>query len=193
MLSFKDEFSEGLSMLSSLAQSLGVDWMVIGGVAVASWGEPRNTKDLDFGIATSIDRAPEVHKILESFGWHLIEGPGQIKDTNIWLSLFEKEGRKLTIDVFYSMMSEWQRHAIGRRRYIKFMDRDYWTASPEDLIIFKLIADRGKDKDDIDSVLDRLGSNLDRPYIDKWSTELGIRPRWIEAMTRHQDRRDAGI
>lgn len=197
MPSFQEEFDQSLSVLVGLAQELGADWMVIGGIAIASWGEPRNTKDLDFSIASSIDRASDVQRILKDAGWDLIEGPGQIKDTNIWLSLFgkseaQREGWRLTIDVFFTM-SDWQRHAMERRRLVKFMGRDYWTASPEDLVIFKLIADRGKDQGDIDSVLDRAIQRLDKPYIERWAADLGVRDRWVEALTRHQDRRDAGI
>jgi hypothetical protein len=197
MPSFHEEFGLSLSTLSKLAGEIGTDWMVIGGIAVASWGEPRNTKDLDFSISASIDRASDVQRILNGAGWDLIEGPGQIKDTKIWLSMFEKSGAKrdrwrLTIDVFFTM-SDWQRHAMERRRYIQFMGLDYWTASPEDLIIFKLIADRGKDQGDIDGILDRSIQKIDRVYIERWTSDLGVRDRWMEALTRHQDRLDSGI
>lgn len=197
MPSFRKEFNQSLDLLVRLADELGTEWMVIGGIAVASWGEPRNTKDLDFSIATSVDRAPDVERILSEAGWRIKEGPRQIKDTQIWLSLFEKanalqERWLLTIDVFFTM-SDWQRHAMNRRRRVSFMGNAYWTASPEDLILFKLVADRGKDQGDIDGILDRLWDGLDLPYIEQWSSDLGLKERWLSAMTRHQDRRDAGI
>ncbi len=90
-------------------------------------------------------------------------------------------------------MTDWQRRALERRREVAFLGRGYWTASPEDLIIYKLVADRGLDQADVDNILDRRIQELDLPYVEAWTKTLGLHDRWIEALSRFHDRQDMGI
>lgn len=194
MVAFPEQFDQSLVTIDSLAGSLSAHWMVIGGVSVASWGSPRATADIDVALSVSLDRAEEVDQRLTQHGWAKTGGPEQIKDTGIHLVRYAKDlgqGRILGLDIFFSM-NDWQRAALGRRRRILFRDRPLWTASPEDLILYKLVADRGIDRDDVDNILSRRMVELDRPYVDAWSRTLGLHARWLEALTRFHDRNDLG-
>ena len=190
MESFKEEFDDIIATINTTSSVIGAEWMMIGGIAVASAGEPRNTKDIDFSIGTTVDRAAEIDSALASNGWSRFDGPGQIKNTGIWLARYKHsdESRKLTVDVFFTM-SEWQRIALARRKPVTYLGNKYWVATPEDLIVFKLISNRGKDMGDVDGILDMRMSSLDTPYIDSWADSLGIRSRWVDTLTRYQDRK----
>jgi hypothetical protein len=70
------------------------------------------------------------------------------------------------------------------------------ACSPEDFIVYKLLAPRGRDYDDLVSVIQRQGDALDDAYVIKWLREFeqalddstlvntyqqmrqGIRPKW---------------
>lgn len=189
-MTFKEEFDDIISTVSGTSSSLGAQWMMIGGIAVASAGEPRNTNDVDFSIGTTVERASAVDSALAAGGWTRFDGPGQIKNTGIWLSRYRHsdESRKLTVDVFFTM-SEWQRIALDRRRPVTYLGSQYWVTTPEDLIIFKLISNRGKDMGDVDGILDARMASLDTPYIESWADSLGLRAKWVDTLTRYQDRK----
>lgn len=53
----------------------------------------------------------------------------------------------------------------------------------EDVIVFKLIAWRPRDQQDIDSIL-RARHQLDTPYIEKWANEWEVADRWATARQR---------
>lgn len=182
-------------MLVDLANELAADWMLIGGVSVASWGEPRGTDDIDIAFSVSMDLADPINSHLTTNGFSKLGGPGQIKTSGIYLVKYGKRvGDKIAEEIcIFFTMTEWQRLAIERRRNIKYRDRILWTASPEDLVIYKLLADRGIDQDDIDNVLDVRSGQLDQIYVDTWTRTLGIHDRWIKALTRLHNRRDMAL
>jgi hypothetical protein len=59
------EFKEFLNLLNSG----GVDYLVVGGYAVAFHGHPRATGDLDLWIATSPENVARVRRALGEFGF----------------------------------------------------------------------------------------------------------------------------
>ena len=171
MPSFPEQFDRSLFTLISLADQLQADWMLIGGVSVSSWGRPRATTDIDFALSVSMDMAAPIDRHMTEHGWEKVGGPAQIKDTGIYLAQYARRvtaDNALGIDIFFTM-TDWQRRALERRREVSFLGRGYWTASPEDLIIYKLVADRGLDQADVDNVLDRRIDELDLPYIEEWA------------------------
>lgn len=46
-----DALYRSLSILDSRLTEAGVPWAVVGGLAVAIWGEPRLTRDVDVKVA----------------------------------------------------------------------------------------------------------------------------------------------
>jgi hypothetical protein len=57
--------------------------------------------------------------------------------------------------------------------------RDH-VVSAEDMIVFKLIAWRPRDRDDIESILANapVATHLDLAYIDRWAAEWEVAERW---------------
>lgn len=54
---------------AALLNSNGVRYLVVGGYALAAYGHPRYTGDLDFWIGTAADNADKVLVALEQFGF----------------------------------------------------------------------------------------------------------------------------
>jgi hypothetical protein len=64
---------------------------------------------------------------------------------------------------------------LFRRKRRRRMDAgDCWVVSPEDFILQKLKVGRPRDFEDALSVLERCGKTLDRRYLERWATSLGI-------------------
>lgn len=64
-LKLNPDFKEFLKLLNSH----GVEYLVIGGYAVAAHGHPRYTKDIDIWVHATEDNAPRLIKALKDFGF----------------------------------------------------------------------------------------------------------------------------
>ena len=63
------KLDKNLHEFIELLNSRGVDYLVVGGHAVAFHGHPRFTADIDFFVAVSATNADKVIQVLESFGF----------------------------------------------------------------------------------------------------------------------------
>ena len=61
-----------------------------------------------------------------------------------------------------------------RKRRRRLDNHYYWFVSPEDFILQKLKVGRPRDFEDALSVLERSGKMLDRRYLERWATRIGI-------------------
>ena len=68
---------------------------------------------------------------------------------------------------------------LKRARKIKIYDRMIPFATPEDMIVFKLLADRPQDRTDIEALL-HYHPSLDWNYIEKWCAVWEISERLFE-------------
>lgn len=59
------DFKEFVALLNAH----GVDYLIVGGYAMALHGRPRNTGDLDVWIARTPENAARLMKVLEAFGF----------------------------------------------------------------------------------------------------------------------------
>lgn len=64
-LNLNPDFKEFLKLLNSH----GVEYLVIGGYAVAAHGHPRYTKDIDIWVHATEDNAPRLVQALKDFGF----------------------------------------------------------------------------------------------------------------------------
>lgn len=172
-----------------LFEQLNIPYALMGGFAVRTHAIPRPTYDVDFTIALSRARLPELYTAAKSRGYEIPEAQetGWIESVK-GLSLVkfkwyttEVQG-SFDIDVFLAenafhkqMLVRRQRHAYGCW--------EAWFVSPEDLILLKLFADRMKDKVDVIDILFTQGQ-LDLDYMRKWAKWLNISERLEQALNQ---------
>lgn len=80
---------------------------------------------------------------------------------------------------------EWE--ALERRKRATVLGSEAWVVSPEDLVVYKLIAFRGRDVDDIEDVIRtqaKRGALIDWEYIDRWVKAWQIQDRWTPLRAR---------
>jgi predicted nucleotidyltransferase len=153
-------------------ESHDVMYMVIGAMAVAIWGRPRATADIDFTLLTDSEGLETIGEGAERRGfvidrqwleWHPLQRGVQIRLTSA--------------DVFIDLvrpMDQHQEQALHRRRSIDIAGRTVWFVSPEDLIVMKLKAGRPRDFEDAVSVLARQKGRLDESYMVDWAVRIGV-------------------
>lgn len=74
-----------------------------------------------------------------------------------------------------------EREALARRTTTVLFGRPCYVATPDDLVVYKLIASRPQDLADIDRML-RLGvAPQDAAYIERWAKAWGVGEVWKNA------------
>jgi hypothetical protein len=165
------------------------DWpyVLMGGFAVRVYGIPRPTYDVDFTIAISRERLPQMYRAISELGYSVPEPyeSGWVDDVAgmpLVKSRLFIEGRTIDIDIFLAE-SEYQNELFVRRSRQLVDNLTAWLVSAEDLILLKLIASRPRDLADVGDVLFMQGS-LDEDYMRHWAEKLHVLPALEEALSR---------
>jgi hypothetical protein len=144
--------------------------MVIGGQAVLLYGEPRLTKDIDITLGVGVDHLDRMKAIVERLGLKYLTDriDDFVKQTMVLPVIDEKSG--IRIDFIFSF-SPYEKQAIERARNVPFGRTLVKFASLEDVVIHKLIAERPRDIEDVQSMLLK-NPGYDSQYIQKWLSEF---------------------
>ncbi|MBI5366014.1 MAG: hypothetical protein HZA54_03170 [Planctomycetes bacterium] len=173
--------------LASVADA-GTECALIGGYAVATWGVPRATFDVDLLLPLEPGRLRAFFRACEARGFDIPEEyragwQDRIRDMPLVKVKLFQAGRAITVDVF-PVTTEFQRSAFARRQTVALqeLDRTVSIVTAADLILFKLLADRPKDRVDVQNVLAVQGVP-DEAYLRQWAERLGLRDRLDRALS----------
>jgi len=160
-----------LPEFADIFATLHLEWAVIGGLgAVRYRSTPRDTTDLDFVI----NSAAATSEALEHRGY-TVRIRREDDGTPYLLQGETTDGTHFDI---YEAHTEFEKNALARRI------ANYVTA--EDLIVYKLLAWRAQDRDDIAQILVAQPS-LNQSYIGRWADAWDIRERWLECLSWQAD------
>ncbi|HXJ91480.1 MAG TPA: nucleotidyl transferase AbiEii/AbiGii toxin family protein [Terriglobia bacterium] len=155
-------------LLEKLAQGLDardVPYMVIGGQAVLVYGEPRMTRDIDVTLGIGPEGLAKVEDLMLTLGLTTLpESPAEFVHQRMVLPCKDEESG-FRIDFIFSF-TPYERQAIERARSVQVGNTKVRFASPEDLIIHKMVAGRPRDEEDVRGIL--LKTSVDVPYIENW-------------------------
>jgi hypothetical protein len=166
---------------------LDVPYAVMGGLAARVHGIPRPTHDVDFTIAVSRERLPEIYRALSEIGYTIPEQyesgwVDQVAGMPLVKARMYLEGHGIDIDIFLAE-SAFQEELLQRRQREQMYDLSVWIVTPEDLILLKLISHRPRDLIDIGDVLFTQGE-LDKAYLRHWAERLGTLEELERVLTR---------
>jgi len=158
---------------ASFLERSGLEYMVIGGFALPSYGAVRATVDLDIAVKVESEKkfgrlvgratAAGFKPTVASFGNPVcvfLDGETGM-EVEFWL---RPDGIR------------WDGETLRRRRKTAIGGVKVWLVSPEDFIVSKLARpDRGvQDEKDVAGILARLGNQLDRSYLRKRARLAGV-------------------
>jgi len=141
-----------------------VPYMIVGGLAVSTWGETRVTHDADFKVSIDIPLAEFRKLVLENFPERPTNIPKHVLGPHVihvWVT-------PNAVADFLVSIFDYEKRAIQRAIEIDVLGVPIRVCTAEDLIIHKAIAQRGKDWDDIEGILIRQRGKLDLAYIRNW-------------------------
>lgn len=176
--------SEVLQRVARVLGAARMPYMVIGGQAVLVHGEPRLTRDIDVTLGVGIDRLPDVLRVVDAAGLQpLVEPESFVRDTMVLPC--SDAGSGVRVDLVFSE-SGFEREAIRRATPVRVGEVEVRFATPEDLVVQKVVAGRPRDLEDVRSVLARQPA-LDRGRVEQLLrqfeqvVDLPLIERWREA------------
>ena len=182
------EYSDFVMLvLDALAES-DIPYLIGGAVAAWAWGEPRATRDLDLVIQIPEGAADKFSKELAKRDMLL---PAEIiqerlKDRRGDVPLNAIHGSSgYKADLYLLREGDAFREEAFRRRVLVDLGPglgELFLHTPEDLIIYKLlyysISQQTKHIRDISSIVQTMGDQLDRAYINKWVAIKELQSLW---------------
>ncbi len=169
------EISRALRKLSTTLNELTIPHMLIGGYALAAYGQIRATLDIDIAIVADFQKSVKLQNQLRKRGYQLpsqptpdaplffVTDPEKVLEVEIWTKpdgvVFDNELLRKRVKV-RPFNDDFEMHAIG----------------PEDFVVNKLARrDRGvQDEKDAVSVLARQRGRLDYSYLKRRSDAAGV-------------------
>jgi len=144
-------------------------YMIYGGMAAALWGEPRYTEDVDLVLFLPERDALRFLRAAARCGFSVDEGLAlQQLQISGWARLpFGEPKSPWHLDLTLGD-SPFDRSALARRRAVTLFGRKAWVASPEDVIIYKLVSARDRDLMDVRQIA-RRQRRLDSNYLRRWA------------------------
>ena len=146
-----------------------INYLVIGGIASSLLGEPRFTEDIDICIFIEKDK---IQQILEKFAKEgfTFDVERQTKRAKLF-GTFAIKYDEVRID-FIIASTDFEKEAFNRRQRIEIFGVEANFPSPEDLILFKVVAGRKQDMADAEKIMIRWKEKIDKEYLIKWAEKF---------------------
>src|SRR5690349_16703625 len=177
-----------LASIYEVAQTIErarVRYAFIGGVAVLAWGVPRATFDLDVAATVPGDG---VRTLLASFSdrGYVVDDvfAGGYRDRLAGMQKIHVQipaGSSLMTVVVFLKSTPFLKSVLERRTAVELGLGSVFVCTAADLLLFKLVAYRFKDRADIENVLTVQGVP-EREYLEAWAEKLGVRERLAEVL-----------
>jgi hypothetical protein len=163
-------FKRLLERIGRALKKAQIPYMIIGGQAVLLYGEPRLTRDIDITLGIDLKELERVKAILPKLDLEILVKDERlfVEKTMVLPTLETRSG--IRVDLIFSF-SPYEMGAIERARAVRLGRSDVMFASPEDLIIHKVIAGRPRDLEDVKNILVKQ-VDLDFVYVRKWLDEF---------------------
>jgi hypothetical protein len=151
------------------AESGSYPYLIYGGLAAAFWGEPRYTEDVDLVLFVPERHACKFLRAAARAGFAVDEDLAlqQIRVSG-WARLPLARAKSPWHLDFTLGDTPFDRSALERKRQVTLFDRKVWMASPEDVVVYKLVSARERDVLDIGGIVKRQ-KHLDLAYLRKWA------------------------
>jgi len=162
-----------LKTLKEIARLLAkgnIPYMIIGGQAVAQYGIPRFTQDIDITVGLTPEDIDHVLKAVKQMFRVL---PRNVKGfvQKTWVLPIEHIETEIRVDLIFSI-TPFEQNAIKKAKEIVIEDVGLRYILPEDLVVQKVIAERPRDLEDAKGILEVQGENIDITQIEKTIKKL---------------------
>jgi predicted nucleotidyltransferase len=174
--------SNAALLCAEALDAAGLPFAFHGGLVLAAYGEPRETRDVDVAV---VDLPAEAAcRALEARGIACLASFDDVKLGGLSLgriSLIGGEGRLglNLLDLVRPRSRRYAEAALARAAEADFRGRAIRVVTAEDFVVFKALASRDRDAEDAATVVGRMPELLDFGLIDREVEALAVEiPDW---------------
>lgn len=166
-------FAYQLRQLAKFLKDAGVDYAVLGGIAVSVYSEPRMTQDIDLNIIMDIKDLSVFLKKSREYGFLPIplDITRFVKETGVIPMKFSKSGVIGRFD-FIIAQNPIEFAGIKRASFKKIYNVNVKLVTAEDLLLHKLLSERPRDREDVRGIIVRQGKKLNQEYVASWLKKI---------------------
>ena len=152
--------------IAEFLESQRVPYVIVGGLAVQHWGEPRSTRDVDVTVLVAPEQFETfVNELLKKFRPRMEDARSFALQHRV---LLVSTSAGIPIDISLGIPG-YENEVMRRAIRVSFLgSRSVQLISAEDLIIHKCVAGRARDREDVERVLIRQRLAVDMDYIRRW-------------------------
>lgn len=171
-------------VIAALDQA-GILYMLTGSFASAHYGLPRSTQDIDFVIeATAPQLRNFVQKLPPDEYYADLDAALEAQRRESLFNVIDlRTGWK--IDLIFCKSRAFSRQEFARRQSVDLQGSRLFVASAEDVVVAKLewakLANSQRQIEDAVAILRLRWEALDRAYVEKWISDLGLQDQWSVA------------
>ncbi len=165
---------EVLKIVSERLEAAQLPFMLTGSFAMAYYGKPRMTRDLD--IVVSLGES-DVSGLVAVLSPDFYIDADNVRSAVASQRLFNLMhfAPSIKVDLIVRKGSEYRQVEFARRRPVELSGVKTWIVSREDLILSKLVwaKDSGSELQhrDVQTLLDE---SMDRAYLERWAARLDV-------------------
>lgn len=171
-------FAEQIAALGRALTAIGAEYMLIGGLAVGVWTEPRATKDCD--VSLRVRATPSaLRDALATAGLEVLRGDlarAHVQGEAVRLRRIGVTDEPIVVDLLFAV-TPFEIEALGRRQPLRMLGVEVPVATPEDLFVFKLIAGRPQDMADAHGLFALHGATFDLERVRRSCRDFGVEER----------------
>lgn len=163
-----------LADLTSRLEHAGIQYMLTGSMALACYGHPRMTQDLDLVVAFTLR---DVDRLVELLQPDYYVSSDAARQAVLHQSIFNVISQRVMIklDLIVRKREEYRLLEFERRVRTNLDGIDIWVVSKEDLIISKLAwAQPSASQRQLSDVLNLIATGCDMDYVRLWSARLNL-------------------
>jgi predicted nucleotidyltransferase len=162
----------------------GVAHALCGGIAANLYREEiRATVDVDLCVVCSAPGLVALSRTFEERGWTAHPAWRQAELLRL------RRDDHPRVDLLVAATS-FERRAVERAASFRIGKETMRVLTPEDLIVFKLVAGRSRDFEAVAAIINTQGTTLDADFISASLSDLGLGDRWERALDEAQRERD---
>jgi hypothetical protein len=171
-----------LKLVAARLEAAGIPYMVTGSMAMALYGQPRMTRDLD--LVVELDE-PAADRVVRMFERDFVIDADMARAAARSRGMFNMIHAEavIKVDVIVRKDEPYRREEFLRRCPAEFGGQRIWAVTPEDLILSKLAwASASRSEQQLRDVRTLLGAGrpLDVAYIGERVAGLGVADLWRE-------------
>jgi hypothetical protein len=165
---------EVLKIVSERLEAAHIPFMLTGSFAMAYYGQPRMTRDLDLVVSLGKE---DVQGIVAVFSPDFYIDADDVRTAILMQRMFNlmHNATGIKVDLIVRKSAEYRKVEFARRQSVEISGVKTWIVSREDLILSKLVwAEEAKSELQRRDVKNLLDETVNREYLSHWAGRLGV-------------------